>query len=99
MALIAVVADAVGASGAIRGGWKLKGGWVPGVAGDRAQTLNNVTLVNTFRQNNDGPGWTKNRTAAPDLYRPIPFKDLATAVLYAMFLEPNMSIYEGVSDA
>jgi len=44
------------------------------------QAWNNSSPIGTFRQNNDGPGFTGNRTTTtPDLYRPIPFKAI-TAV-------------------
>lgn len=40
-------------------------------------TLKRVQIIEQKRPNNDGPGWTKNRTTTtPDQYRPIPFKAL-----------------------
>jgi uncharacterized protein Veg len=77
--LIVVTTNAVGANAGIVGGWKLKGGWAVGLAGDRAQTLNNVTLVGLYRKNNDGPGWTRNRVGDTKGY-PIPFKAVAAAI-------------------
>jgi hypothetical protein len=41
--------------------------------------LKNTTLLGQFRQNNDGPGFTGNRTTTtPDTYRPVPFKEVTT---------------------
>lgn len=66
-----------GAFAASLGGWKFGGDetintfWV-------RRAMNNSSLVGSFRQNNDGPGWTGNRIEAltlPDKDRPIPFKD------------------------
>jgi hypothetical protein len=58
------------------GGWKFY--TIPGTPGiGLRRLLDSQSLLGQFRQNNDGPGWTSNRTATtPDAYRPIPFKEV-----------------------
>ena len=57
-------------------GWKYLDGGVGGNLDLRRQ-MNNTMLDGQLRHNNDGPGWTRNRTTTtPDLYRPIPFKEV-----------------------
>lgn len=51
-----------------------------------------------LRPNNDGPGWTKNRTtSSPDLYRPIPFK-VAGATAYSLLAVVANITFLGTSD-
>lgn len=61
-----------------RGGWKvINNSGAPAMA--QTYGLRAVSLVGMFRQNNDGPDWTRNRTTTtPDRYRPVPFKAIAT---------------------
>jgi hypothetical protein len=35
------------------------------------------SIARLLRPNNDGPGWTRNRTATPELVRPVQFKEAA----------------------
>jgi hypothetical protein len=58
------------------GGWKFY--TLPGTPGIGLRRLvDNQSLLGQFRQNNDGPGWMANRTTTtPDLYRPVPFKQI-----------------------
>lgn len=66
--------QAEGSFAASLGGWKFLGAESVNNHWTR-MAWNNSSLIGTFRQNNDGPGWTGNRTTTtPDLYRPIPFK-------------------------
>ena len=85
MALVNVAATASvfhgSIDGAFRGGWRffLHSQNTTGM-GTR-EALQGQSLVGQFRQNNDGPGWTANRTTVPDTYRPIPFKAIVTAAV------------------
>jgi hypothetical protein len=61
------------------GGWKFYALTAPSGIGLR-RLVDNQSLLGQFRQNNDGPGFTANRTTTtPDRYRPVPFKAIATA--------------------
>ena len=89
--------QAHGAFLASLGGWKfsengsVNNTWI-------RQGLNNSSPVGTFRQNNDGPGFTGNRTTTtPDLYRPIPFKLFGADVITPMYFEPIPFIPQGRS--
>lgn len=80
--------QAEGSFAASLGGWKFHGAetvnnfWV-------RELWNNSSPVGSFRQNNDGPGFTANRTTStPDLYRPIPFKAIAAGA--SLIYEPAM---------
>jgi len=68
-----------------RNGWKYRG--TIGGGNPNRFAFDNVALGGTFRQNNDGPGWTLNRTTTvPDTFRPIPFKAAVAAVSFVASL-------------
>jgi hypothetical protein len=62
------------------GGWKFYAVTAPSGIGLR-RLVDNQSLLGQFRQNNDGPGWTSNRTTTtPDQYCPVPFKAIAAGI-------------------
>jgi hypothetical protein len=71
------------------GGWKFNALTAPSGIGLR-RLMDNFSLLGQFRQNNDGPGWTQNRTTTvPDQYRPIPFKAITVAATSLLWRRPN----------
>jgi hypothetical protein len=76
------------------GGWKfITAPGTPGIGLRRL--LDSQSLIGQFRQNNDGPGWTSNRTTTtPDLYRPVPFKAIAasTSLVYRSGMSPSLLV-------
>ena len=78
--------------GGHRGGWTF---WEPSSNGSAQQRIDFRAhpMNKQFRQNNDGPGWTANRTITlngdPDVYRPVPFKVIDAAYNQAGFRGRN----------
>lgn len=60
-------------------GWSVFGDASP-QSGSVTQAMPTYSMYRSTRPNNDGPGWTENRTTSlPDKGRPIPFKQIVAS--------------------
>jgi hypothetical protein len=68
--------------GAFRGGWRFFLHSTNTTGSGTREAFQGQSLNGQFRKNNDGPGWTSNRTTStPDKFRPIPFKAIVSAAV------------------